>query len=498
MYLDGLLEFKYWIALESTVLSDRPGLPTVHAGLLLFNKPNGRFNVRQARFPHQHCAHCARPLKDWGGKAHLMNPSGRVISDVWKELPAADNYSQLSKPVLNTIFAMLDTEFAGTTPKDDVTGIVGPAEGVAPDEHFSTVESAGIPHTTGGPRVPKPATPRASTNPRAWPPSPANQLDEGMTNVVHCGDAVEVLSQYPDDSVDLAFADPPYNLDKSYGSYDDELDKERYLSWCEEWLGEYVRVLKPTGSLYVLNLPRWTMHHASFLRKHMHVQNWIVWDALSEPRGKLMPAHYGLLFCTKHPTQFTFNYDDVSAIDSRKYCLRVSCLRKRKMKQVDEKEPLTDLWWDIHRIKHRRDRDRHPCQLPDALMERIIRLSTNPGDVVLDALCGAGTTPVIAAKLGRRYVAIDVDQFYVDLTRRKIAELSREGSLRRVSLRRSRRRYTKKELQLELRDLAAKLGRLPTLEDVSVHSQYDAEAFLDAFPTWGKALKAAKFEARAS
>jgi site-specific DNA-methyltransferase (adenine-specific) len=89
---------------------------------------------------------------------------------------------------------------------------------------------------------------------------------------------VEVLAQYPDDSVDLAFADPPYNLDKSYSSYDDELDKDRYLSWCEAWLAQYVRVLKPTGSLYVLNLPRWTMHHAKFLRQRMHLQNWIVWE----------------------------------------------------------------------------------------------------------------------------------------------------------------------------------------------------------------------------
>lgn len=112
---------------------------------------------------------------------------------------------------------------------------------------------------------------------------------------------------------------------------------------------------------------------------------------------------------TKHLTDFTFNYDKVGQLDARYYCLRDSCIRKRKAESVDDKMPLTDIWWDIHRIKHRRDRDSHPCQLPDALMERIIRLSTNEGDVVLDALCGAGTTPVAAVKLGRCYVAIDID-----------------------------------------------------------------------------------------
>jgi len=219
-----------------------------------------------------------------------------------------------------------------------------------------------------------------------------------------------------------------------------------------------------------------------------------VWDALSEPRGKLMPAHYGLLFCTKHPTDFTFNYAEVSPIDARYYCLRSSCIRKRKVLGVNNKEPLTDLWWDIHRIKHKRDRDYHPCQLPIALMERIIRLSTNPGDVVLDAFSGTGTTAVAAVKLGRRYVAIDIDENYVRITKEKIAEVEYNGCVTRERIRKPQRKYTKKELQLELRDLATKLGHLPTPEDVRRLSRYDLQIFLDLFPTWGKALKAAKLE----
>jgi len=155
---------------------------------------------------------------------------------------------------------------------------------------------------------------------------------------------------------------------------------------------------------------------------------------------------------------------------------------------------LTDIWWDIHRIKHKRDRDYHPCQLPDALMERIIRLSTNGGDIVLDAFCGTGTTPVTAVRLGRRYVAIDIDERYVRMTKEKIAEVERRGYVERKSIRKPQRKYTKKELQLELRDLAAKLGRLPTPEDVQRMSKYDLEVFLDMFSTWGKALKAAKLE----
>jgi len=492
VYLDQRLDFKYWIAIESTMQHRDNGLPSVHAAVLLFTKGNERFNVKRTRFPHQYCTFCKRTLKDWGGKAHLMHPDGYVISDVWKDLPQLDNYTQISEPVLNTVLQMLDFKPRKDKTTDlfqqtgiqvhasDVKGIIGPKEGIATDR--AVLETA-IQYWLPG-----------FLKPDVRYNAVVNEVGNKMFNVVHQGDAVRILKQYPDNSIDLVFADPPYNLDKAYHVYDDERADEEYVKWCNAWLREYVRILKPTGSLYVLNLPRWTMYHAAFLNQHLYFQNWIVWDALSEPRGKLMPAHYGLLFYTKHPTDFTFNYDEVGQLDARYYCLRASCIRKRKAAGIDDKMPLTDIWWDIHRIKHRRDRDYHPCQLPEALMERIIRLSTNEGDIVLDALCGTGTTPVVAAKLGRRYVAIDIDENYVRITSEKIAEVKRKGYVERESIRKPQRRYSKKELQLELRDLAAKLGRLPTPEDVQKMSQYNLEVFFDMFPTWGKALKAAKLE----
>jgi len=498
VHLDQRLNFKYWIAIESQLQQKDSELPSVHAAILLFTKGNEHFHIKRTRFPHQHCAFCKKTLKDWGGKAHLMHPDGYVISDVWKDLPVADNYTRISNPVLKTILRMLNFESSEASLElsheradlfqqlgipvtaGDIKGLIGPEEGIA---------ASGV--------VAEPAVqyklPGFPDRQRKYS-DVANEIGDKLFNVVHHGDAVKILEQYPDNSIDLVFADPPYNLNKAYHVYDDERADEEYVKWCNAWLWEYARILKPTGSLYVLNLPHWTMYHAVFLNRWLYFQNWIVWDALSEPRGKLMPAHYGLLFYTKHPTDFTFNYDQVGELDARYYCLRSSCIRRRKAAGVDDKTGLTDIWWDIHRIKHKRDRDYHPCQLPDALMERIIRLSTNEGDVVLDALCGAGTTPVTAVGLGRRYVAIDIDQKYVRITREKIAEVKRKGYVERKSIHKPQRRYTKKELQLELRDLAAKLGRLPAPEDVRKMSQYDLEVFFDLFPTWGKALKAAKLE----
>ncbi len=491
VYLDRHLKFKYWIAIKSLLQRPTAGLPSVHAAVLLFVKGGERFSLKKVRFPHEYCAHCGKTLRDWGGKSHLMHPEGYAASDVWTSLPMEDNYTQLAPSVLHTILNMIGDERLETdtgtystkkslSTKDHKQIVVAPKEGVA-DYRKTLAEPAIQYYLPGlGPSV------QYSKN--------VEILPQKMWNVVHHGDALEILKQYPDNSIDLVFADPPYNLDKAYNVYEDEREQEAYLSWCNAWLREYIRILKPTGSLYLLNLPRWSMYHAAFLNRYLYFQNWIVWDALSEPRGKLMPAHYGLLFYTKSPTDFTFNYEQVREIEPHFYCLRASCVRKRKQMGINDKEMLTDIWSDIHRLKHRRDRDVHPCQLPDALMERIICLSTNEGDIVLDALAGTGTTAVVAARLGRRYVAIDIDEKYVQITKEKIAQVESQGYILRQSVRRKKPRYSKKALQLELRKLAVRLGRLPTPDDVKTMSVYGLQPFLEAFPTWGKALKAAKLE----
>ncbi|HEY84078.1 MAG TPA: site-specific DNA-methyltransferase [Chloroflexi bacterium] len=517
VYLEKHLTFKYWFAIEST-LSKAARLPSVHAGVMLFTKGKGRFNIKQVRFPHQICKACERTLKDWGGKAHLMNPEGYVISDVIKDLPTTDNYSQISKPLFDILIQMLDFHPSKkrrqdkliNTPLAEISGLVGPVEAllwkrlaesraqyVLPGFPLSTAAKNGKvssptirPVTSAGTLLSLPKGSVGSLSEVERPIVDKNKL----YNVIHQGDAVEILRQYPDESVDLVFADPPYNLDKNYTVYDDEQAEHKYIEWCNTWLAEYARILKPAGSLFVLNLPRWALHHANFLNRRLHFQNWIVWDALSEPRGKVMPAHYALLFYSKHPTNFTFNYEAVSPIDARHYCLRASCIRQRKKMGDDDKANLNDIWWDVHRIKHRRDRDYHPCQLPEPFMSRIIRLATHPGDVVLDAFGGAGTTPVTALQLGRRYIAIDLDADYVNIMQRKIEQIENSGQIQRQSVKQESRAVSKKALQLELRQLTSDLGRLPTPEDVKEKSRYDLDIFLKSFPTWGKALKAAKLE----
>ena len=114
------------------------------------------------------------------------------------------------------------------------------------------------------------------------------------------GDCLKLFRQIPDNSVDVTFADPPFNLKKKYNSTRDSLELEEYLHWCEQWIFEMVRVTKVTGSIFVHNIPKWLTYYASFLNKLADFKHWISWDAPTAPMGKtLQPAHYGILFYAK-------------------------------------------------------------------------------------------------------------------------------------------------------------------------------------------------------
>jgi site-specific DNA-methyltransferase (adenine-specific) len=247
-------------------------------------------------------------------------------------------------------------------------------------------------------------------------------LSTSFLNSIYGGDCIEVMDWLYNERgscVDLVFADPPYNLVKSYEGYSDDRKDKEYIEWCNQWLLRCAKLLKPDGSLFILNLPKWTTHHAAFLNNHLYFQNWIVWDALSDPRGRIMPAHYGLLHYTKHATQFTLHNQGL--VEPAMRCLRPRCIKTRKRNL--RRENLTNIWHDIHRIKHKRDRDEHPCQLPEKLLQRVISLASNPGDVVFDPFMGTGTTAVVAKKMGRHYLGAEYDDSYIQIAKQRLATI---------------------------------------------------------------------------
>ena len=244
---------------------------------------------------------------------------------------------------------------------------------------------------------------------------------ENYINKILQGDCLELFKNIPDNSIDMTFADPPFNLKKKYNSCKDSLEFKEYLDWCEKWISEMVRVTKPSGSILVHNIPKWLTYYAAILNRKADFKHWISWDAPTAPMGKtLQPSHYGILFYAKNQKELKF------------YEVRYPHKRDRKtgylLKDYGGKKALlhpfgplvSDVWTDIHRIKHNKRRDPHPCQLPIHLLERLILMTTDEHDIVLDPFMGTGTTAIAAKKLGRNYIGFEIDKQYVKIVNNKL------------------------------------------------------------------------------
>lgn len=247
------------------------------------------------------------------------------------------------------------------------------------------------------------------------------------------GDCLELFHQIPDNSVDVTFADPPFNLKKKYHSTKDRLELQEYVDWCELWMTEMVRVTKVSGSIFVHNIPRWLTYFVNFLNKLADFKHWISWEAPTAPMGKtLQPAHYGILFYAKQAK--TNKFYEIRHPHPR--CRKCGYLRKDyggKKAVLHPFGPLvSDSWTDIHRIRHNKYRDSHPCQLPIHLLERILLMSTDEGDIVLDPFLGTGTTAIAAKRLGRHFIGFELDEAYATIARDKVESESANSRIGEV------------------------------------------------------------------
>jgi DNA modification methylase len=481
--LADLLTFRYWIAVRTATSEKTGGLRPEHTGLLLLSKAGATLN--KIRLSHSMCRACGRTLKDWGGKSHLMHPQGVTLSDVWMDL-VVDANDQLPAEIFDRIL-----QLALSVRRRRL--------------HLLSLDERPLQFALFQNSVNL-----QSFNPLSLRKSEAQTerlIPEALLNTIHRGKCLEVLKKIPSHTVDLAFADPPFNLTVNYNGYADALEKNDYTGWCKRWLLEYERLLKPGGALVVLNLPKWSVHIADFLSrtKSLYMQNWIVWNALPEPKGVLMPAHYSLLYFTKGKAPGRFNYcnmengwqpfdEAVFPPDRSDVCTRKTCMRQRRASASAWRGELTDIWYDVHRDRRNTRRAAltraHPCPTPEALIDRIIRLTTNAKDVVLDAFAGVGTTALVAERLDRRFIAIEQDEFYQRAAEKRIIE--RKSALPKAGQRKKKSGVTKRKLQLELKRLALELKRVPTKSDAEQFSSYPLQAFENSFASWREALKAAK------
>ena len=479
------LRYQHWIAIKRSLLSkDRSQLPNQHFGAIVYTKYKGCLKHTKTRVRYSYCPACDRTSKDYGGKKHTYHMDGTLLSDVWRDIEC--NPSDSIRPIIERFADLMSVELYTELIVLDCRQISLPRSVRVPKKYLLE----------------------------------ENKLHESLSNQVLQGDCLDRLQQVPDNSIDFAFADPPYNLKKKYSGYEDNLEVEQYFQWCDSWLKEIFRTLKPGRTCAILNLPLWAVRHSFFLETVAQFQSWIVWDALAFPVRLIMPAHYTILCFSKgesrglpgltgkagitSTTNTAKSFDTLNPL-AHDYCLRLSCIEKRGKLGVNDRAPLTDLWTDIHRLKHNSRRVDHPCQLPPHLMYRLISVFTQMGEIVLDCFNGAGTTTLAAHQLGRRYVGIEASEQYCQIARERHCEVSlgldpfrKENRILVAKnspvprLMKQKYQVSKKQLQLEVRRVASEIGHLPSREEVIQHGLFSIEYYDKYFSSWGEVCAAAR------
>jgi len=223
---------------------------------------------------------------------------------------------------------------------------------------------------------------------------------------------MSILPHVPANTVDLVFADPPFNLGKNYNSkFDDDVPEKKYILWCENWLDELVRVLKLGGALFLFNLPKWNLPLGAHLSKKLTFRHWISVDikySLPIPK-RLYPSHYSLLYFIKGDKPAIFHPDRLP-IKTCSHCGKeANDYGGYKDKMNPAGVNLTDVWYDIPPVRHSKYKKRKANELSLKLLDRVVSMASDPGSLVLDPFGGSGTTYAAAELLGRNWIGVELE-----------------------------------------------------------------------------------------
>lgn len=239
-------------------------------------------------------------------------------------------------------------------------------------------------------------------------------LDQGqyMKLEIIEDDALNYLKKINSGSVDLIVADPPYNLGKDYGNNSDQKTFDEYMDFSRKWIREVHRILKTTGTIYVFMGVRFISYLYSILEREYNFvfNSWITWhytQGLGKTKG-FSPRHDDILMFTK-AKNYKFFLDDVRV--PQKYYRSINNMRGANP---------GDVWTFSHVHYCNTDRQAHPTQKPEALIERMVLASSEENDRVLDPFSGSGTTLRVCQQLNRNCTGIELNPEYVTLTKERL------------------------------------------------------------------------------
>lgn len=258
-------------------------------------------------------------------------------------------------------------------------------------------------------------------------------------NRLHHGDCIEGMAKVDTGAIDLIFADPPFNIGYKYDTYDDRKKAEEYLAWSRKWGEQVSRILKPNGTFWLAIGDEFAAELKILFQRELSFtcRSWVVWYYTFGVNctRKFSRSHAHLFHFVKNAKSFTFNtkairvpsarqlvYADVRANEDGKLPDDTWILRPQDLPQGFASDQ--DTWYFPRVCGTFRERTGfHGCQMPEQLLGRIIKVSSNPGDVVLDPFAGSGTTLAVAKKLGRRWFGFELSANYFSRIQTRLDEI---------------------------------------------------------------------------
>lgn len=275
-------------------------------------------------------------------------------------------------------------------------------------------------------------------------------------NVIHNGDCVKGMASLPAGSIDLAFADPPFNIGYDYDVYDDRRESEEYVAWSRRWIEGVIRVLKPNGTFWLAIGDEYAADLKVLCTRELglHCRSWVIWFYTFgvHCQNKFTRSHAHLFHFVKDREHFTFNSEAIRVPSARELVYRDKradpkgrvpddtwmmtpllppevptkdgfILRPQDI--PDRFPPHSDVWY-YSRVAGTFSERRgwHGCQMPEQLLGRIIKACSNEGDLVLDPFGGSGTTLAVAKKLNRHFIGFELSPEYAGKIKERLESIT--------------------------------------------------------------------------